>query len=548
MNHNQPVAEKMAQALGSFLSAPPAGTPREVIEAFGRLVRVGDGVLPPRVFVEAVDQSPVAISITDTRASIIYANAAFQKLTGYPLEELLGKNQSILSYKVTPPEVYQELWSNLMAHKPWSGVLVNKRKDGERYLANLTVAPVLGVDGETGYYLALHRDVTEVHELQQKATNQKVLFETVLNATPVVTVLLDQNGKVMLDNHAYRSLNDELSGQTPVDLFLGSLAPVTGDFSTMQQQRLEFSDEEISVILGDDKEPRWYSCSAVWVNESLMDADSYFTRQEQQCLLLVANDITLQKQQQGKIRTNAMRALLAERRLTESTRETLSGAIYQMQGPLNVINATLAIGGQRQSGDDSAQMGALKDILRTGEHVMESLRRALPDSEAENIVSVDLRKVIKDVLDLSTETLLARGIQIVCDRPQALPMIQGRQFGLRSLVKHLIDNAIDAVSAPSCETREITIHTAVQGDRVEVIVRDGGEGISPDMRLSVFEPFFSAWPHYKGRQGMGLTLALEETRRHHGTLEILAHAGPGGVVRLTLPIGEAGPETGEAIS
>ena len=126
--------ERMAEALGAFLAAPPSGMPLELFEAFGRMVQTEDGVLPPRVFLEAVEQSPVAISITNTAANILYANSAFERMTGYSSAELIGKNQSILSYKVTPVEVYQDLWAHLTEQKPWNGVLINRRKDGTRYL------------------------------------------------------------------------------------------------------------------------------------------------------------------------------------------------------------------------------------------------------------------------------------------------------------------------------------------------------------------------------------------------------------------------------
>ncbi len=537
MGHSEPVAEKMAQALGSFLASPPVGTPQEVIDAFGRVVRVGDGILPPRVFVEAVDQSPVAISITDINANIIYANDAFQRLTGYQLEELLGRNQSILSYKVTPPEVYQELWGNLLALKPWSGVLINKRKDGERYLANLTVAPVLGTDGETSYYLALHRDVTEVHELERRVNNQKVLIESVVDASPVVTVLLDAKGKVLLDNQAYKKLLGDLNGAEPADLFLELLSHVVSDFDEIKEQRISFQNEEIRVELSTAAATRWYSCSGVWVNESLLDPDNYFSNQEQQCLLLVANDITLQKKQQEEIRTNAMRALIAERQLMESTRETLSGAIYQLQGPLNVISAALHINEQRQDGSGCDHLfQALRDILKAGDEVMANLRRGLPKARSEERTTVDLHEVIKDVLSLATPRLLAEGVQLSCEHVGKLPLFFGHQYGLRSLFKQLIDNAIDAVSEASCEKREITIAAGMKDGLIEILIQDTGIGLVPGSELSVFEPFFSAWPHITGRAGMGLTLALEEARLHNGNLEIANQANGGCVVKLTLPI------------
>jgi len=73
----------MAEALSAFFKSPPDGIPGELIEAFGRRVTTSDGVLPPRVFLEVVEQSPVAISITDTRANFVYVNKTFYQAQPY---------------------------------------------------------------------------------------------------------------------------------------------------------------------------------------------------------------------------------------------------------------------------------------------------------------------------------------------------------------------------------------------------------------------------------------------------------------------------------
>ena len=151
MTYRELPKEKMAAALGTFLSVPSTELSAELIEAIGCVIETNDGVLPPRIFFQAVEQSAIAISITDTKATILYVNAAFEQLTGYSQAELIGKNQSMLSYKVTPIEVYQDLWNKLQDQEHWNGVLINRRKDGKRYLADLTVAPVLGVDNNTSY-------------------------------------------------------------------------------------------------------------------------------------------------------------------------------------------------------------------------------------------------------------------------------------------------------------------------------------------------------------------------------------------------------------
>ena len=100
------VTEQLTDALNEFLIAPPEGTPAEVISAFKNALTEEGFVLPPRVFLAAVEQSPVAISIADPRATILYANPAFVRVTGYSVEEVVGRNESLLSNKATPVEVY----------------------------------------------------------------------------------------------------------------------------------------------------------------------------------------------------------------------------------------------------------------------------------------------------------------------------------------------------------------------------------------------------------------------------------------------------------
>ena len=69
--------------------------------------------LPHGLFAEIVRQAPVAIAITDAKATIVYVNKAFTEITGYAPNESIGRNQSMLSDKRTPREVYEELWCNL---------------------------------------------------------------------------------------------------------------------------------------------------------------------------------------------------------------------------------------------------------------------------------------------------------------------------------------------------------------------------------------------------------------------------------------------------
>ncbi len=170
---------------------------------------VSDG-LAPEVFQQAVEHAPIAISITDLKANILYANRAFSAITGYDSSEVIGKNESVLSNGTTPRLVYQALWSRLAQKRAWSGMLINRRKDDSSYLAELTVAPVLDEREQTVYYLGMHRDSSDLHKLEQRVSNQRLIIEAVVDSAPAAIAVLDRDYRIMLSNPSFNRLASDL--------------------------------------------------------------------------------------------------------------------------------------------------------------------------------------------------------------------------------------------------------------------------------------------------------------------------------------------------
>ena len=131
--------------------------------------------LPPEVYRQVVDQADLAISITDARANILFANEAFTRVTGYARDEIVGKNESMLSNHTTSGDLYTTMLSELSAQRPWSGKLLNRNKDGDLYLAELTISPVVDDTGKTTHFLGMRRDVTEMHRLERVVRNLSLI-------------------------------------------------------------------------------------------------------------------------------------------------------------------------------------------------------------------------------------------------------------------------------------------------------------------------------------------------------------------------------------
>lgn len=526
----------------AFLSNPPADVPSEVIEALSLHMASNDASLPPRLFYEVVEHLAVAISITDTKANILYANPAFEQLTSYHSMELVGKNQSILSHKKTPKAMYEQLWAALSAGKKWSGTLLNERKDGAPYLADLTVAPVFSEDGQVTHYLGIHRDVTEMTLLQTRVHNQKNMIETVIDMAPVVIAMLDENGKVMVENSAYKVLMTDMGGREPVDEFFTVLTDVLGEnFKGLRKKRRNFDSVEIRVDVGGAKGTRWFSCSGTWVDNEEITADAYFDKKRRSGLLLVCTENTKQMRHFEEAKTNAIKALMAEQQASEGISEIVSAAIFQLQGPINMISAAVELL-DRGAGDPENLKSLLKQVQHSGQEALERLQDSMPDSAREPRMPVNINELVREIMDITFDRLLRENVVVSWNPTPILPAVMGRPNALRSMLKHLVDNAVDAVNEPGASDREFSIVThATKDGQVQVIITDTGPGMADAIRTKAFEPFFVGWQKKRrSRSGMGLSIVQEVLNDHGGSLDVFNEFSGGCRITVTLPVDHDG--------
>jgi len=217
----------------------------------------------------------------------------------------------------------------------------------------------------------------------------------------------------------------------------------------------------------------------------------------------------------------------------ESVGRLAGGISHDMN---NILGAILAVaevlqikeGEHRKLADlvvEAAQRG--RALLR---NLMAFARKDLPDAE-----DLDLNALVRAQAELLSSTTLQR-VDLVLDLEPGLPRIVGSPATMATALMNLCMNAVDAM--PGGGT--LTLRTrSLDGGRVELAVRDTGQGMPSDVLARALEPFFTTKPVGKGT-GLGLSMVYGTVKAHRGTLDLRSEEGRGTEVLIALPIG-SGP-------
>ncbi len=89
-----------------------------------------------------VPSEELIVSRTDLKGNITYANETFANISGYKVDELIGKSHNIVRHPDMPKIIFEEMWQSLKANNRWEGIVKNLRKDKGYYWVNAVVSGV----------------------------------------------------------------------------------------------------------------------------------------------------------------------------------------------------------------------------------------------------------------------------------------------------------------------------------------------------------------------------------------------------------------------
>jgi diguanylate cyclase (GGDEF)-like protein/PAS domain S-box-containing protein len=234
-------------------------------DSLGRAVRhaVVRGALESRLrlFEVAMNAAANGIFITDTRAHVQWANPAFSQLTGFSLDEVMGRNpMELMKSGKQDDAFYHNMWKTILSGKAWHSEIVNRRKDGSLYDENLIITPVTGADGTVSNFVAIMQDITErkraeeqVHHMAHHDTltglpNRMLFSDRLQQAFSIARRKNSCMALMFIDLDKFKPINDNFGHQVG-DLLLKEVAKRMQDCVRESDTVARIGGDEFIVLL-----------------------------------------------------------------------------------------------------------------------------------------------------------------------------------------------------------------------------------------------------------------------------------------------------------
>jgi len=183
----------------------------------------------------------------------------------------------------------------------------------------------------------------------------------------------------------------------------------------------------------------------------------------------------------------------------------------------------------------------IRRAARDGNRASEVIARlrALFTKREFTLESVDLSQATREVLALSMSDLRRSRVILQAELADDVPPVTGDRVQLQQVILNLLRNASDAMADVHDRSRDLLVKTEREdGNRVRVIVRDAGVGLSSQSIDQLFDAFYTT---KSGGMGIGLSVSRSIIETHHGRLWAAPNDGPGATFGFSIPVAPADP-------
>jgi PAS domain S-box-containing protein len=484
--------------------------------------------------ITAIDATPDVFLVTDADLRITFVNPAFQTVTGYSLEEVLGRSDEFLRAPFEQEKVnaYRDLVSRGLE---WIGELVNLRRSGETYHVESTISPISDIAGRFVGYVVCERDITVRKHLEDALRRERDFVRSILHSLDGAIYSLDREFHLTHANDGWRQLPAEHGG------IRWNSAPEMGrsllDFvpDATRRAELQFAFYE-AMSTGRAQDNHFHAPDGhYW----LMKISPWIDGREVRGLICSITDQT---------RYHELQNQLFQSQKMEIIGTLAAGVAHDFNNLLQVIRGHTSLVLMQAEADSPLRKG-LERIDMAAVRAAEITKQLLSFSRAseERRIVLDLNKVIKEANLLARQTL--RGNVVVELRPEAKPVrVKMDPTKASQALINLCVNGQDAMPEGGSLTLTNTAmelpadlatrhHLHAGAPFVRCSVKDSGCGISPDVLPRIFEPFFTTKVKGKGT-GLGLAIVQRVAEEAGGFIEVESVLQQGTTFHLYLPLVE----------
>jgi PAS domain S-box-containing protein len=470
---------------------------------------------------------------TDKDLYFTYISPSITQLTGYSVEEMLGKNLKDQLEEDTLPaalRAFNRESAKVVQDKGTTGSSPSyeiqlMKKDGIKIWAEIRLTAIRDDMGETVGYVGVARDIGERRQAEQ-------LYRTLANSA-TVGVYIYQDGLFKFVNPQFQ----ELTGYSESELLnMNPRTIVHPDYQSMARENA------IKMLKGELHSP--YEFQVIHPSGEIhwaMETVSSIEYNGKRATLGNFMDITESK----LAREELEKLFIKERELRESLEEEIQkrieftrALVHELKTPITPVLAAVELLMEEMS---DTRLGRLvESINRSANNLNSRIDELLDLARGEtDMLQIDMEVV--DTLSLFNDVgyemipLALRNKQVLnFELPDSLPRIEADRGRLRQIVMNLLNNAFKFTP----EGGKVTLRASSDEENLIVEVEDTGPGINQEDLERLFEPYFRRTTDRERLSGLGLGLALAKNfvELHGGRIWVESKLGKGSIFHFTLPI------------
>lgn len=477
-----------------------------------RWVVGGEPQPDPDPVVSAFDALPDPTLIVGADGRIQRASQAVGDVLGHSPAELVEAD----AVETLFPTRYQEAVRSALQPdaEPTPTRAVALRQDGGELPVDVHVRPT-----GRGAFVATLRDA----RADRSADARRRTLRTIVDAVPDRVVAIDHVGRVVLRNQAHKDARSADGSD---------LSP-----KQMQEARAAMeSGQPSSSVEPPDATGRIDHVTRVPVQDRAGSVVG---------VVVIARDVTAQKQAEEKLRTDKQAAEAA----AQANRQVLATTSHEVRTLMSGVTGMTAL---LLGTDLDEEQHDFVSTIETSSHALLSVVNDVLDLSKIEAGHLELeehpfepRQVVREALDMVVQQGAEKGLEMKSAIASTVPeAIVGDATRVRQVLVNLLTNAVKFTERGSVRVCVVPR----SGDRLEIAVEDTGMGIAPDRLKAVFEQYTQAdasTARTHGGTGLGLTICRRLAEAMEGGLTAESTPGEGSVFRFVIPLrtseGEATP-------